>query len=592
MKWLGKHLNKILAGILLLYPLRHAVLGADLMDAGYALGNYRFFDVMNPMWKLATYFANIVGVLLSYLPFGDTWIGMNVYTGLLIGLTAMVVFLFLFKRYEHRWLLFAGELTALSLCWAPSVILYHYLGYLFMTAATLILFMAITKDNKWYFIAAGMILGLCVSVRMPNITYMAFILPVWYVCFVERKECAWIKKLINRTVFCIVGYLVGLLAPIFVIVVRYGAAAYPEMIASLFGMTETATDYKPSAMVFAMFGDYFRYSVWLFLFVGYMVMGSLFFSLILAKNKKKASMWFKLIYAAGLLVLLRFCYGRGMFDFDYTAYFSIYKWAVVYLLMVLALCIWSLISKKVSGEQKLWAVCLLVTIWITPLGSNNGLYPIINNLFLTAPVSLLMLFDFFQKLSTQKYKFVLKITVCFLFLCTALQSLLFGIGFVFHDVLPAGEQRYALHLQSSGSANGIWTTKDKKEQLEALDNFLIENELNTKQLILFGDIPALSYLFDMEPAIFTTWIDLDSNQIEQLRIDLDRIAQTQDFPVIIFGRKAIDTIDKANTARYEKLVTIQQFMRQEGYFEAYVSEEYIVYWQQFRLGLCTTLQSP
>ena len=47
---------------------------------------------------------------------------MNVYTGLLIGLTAMVVFLFLFKRYEHRWLLFAGELTALSLCWAPSVI--------------------------------------------------------------------------------------------------------------------------------------------------------------------------------------------------------------------------------------------------------------------------------------------------------------------------------------------------------------------------------------------------------------------------------------------------------------------------------------
>ena len=102
--------------------------------------------------------------------------------------------------------------------------LYHYLGYLFMTAATLILFMAITKDNKWYFIAAGMILGLCVSVRMPNITYMAFILPVWYVCFVERKKCAWIKKLINRTVFCIVGYLAGLLAPIFVIVVRYGAS--------------------------------------------------------------------------------------------------------------------------------------------------------------------------------------------------------------------------------------------------------------------------------------------------------------------------------------------------------------------------------
>ena len=71
--------------------------------------------------------------------------------------------------------------------------------------------------------------------------------------------------------------------------------------------------------------------------------------------------------------------------------------------------------------------------------------------------------------------------------------------------------------------------KIKRNSLKHWIIFLIENELNTKQLILFGDIPALSYLFDMEPAIFTTWIDLDSNQIEQLRIDLDRIVQTQDF---------------------------------------------------------------
>ena len=70
---MGKALNErnrkyglkyLLAAVLFLYPLRHAFTGADLMDAGYALGNYRFFDVLNPMWKLATYLANGGGIFV------------------------------------------------------------------------------------------------------------------------------------------------------------------------------------------------------------------------------------------------------------------------------------------------------------------------------------------------------------------------------------------------------------------------------------------------------------------------------------------------------------------------------------------------
>lgn len=60
--------------ILLLYPLRKVNTGIDLMDGGYSLGNYRFFETMNQTWKLATYLANVLGVLLTKLPFGDTWI--------------------------------------------------------------------------------------------------------------------------------------------------------------------------------------------------------------------------------------------------------------------------------------------------------------------------------------------------------------------------------------------------------------------------------------------------------------------------------------------------------------------------------------
>ena len=119
------------------------------------------------MWKLATYLSNITGVVLSKLPFGAFWIGMNVYCGLLIGAVAAGIYLFLWKRYgqnrkEFGFLLLAAEMTALSLCWAPSVILYHYLGYLLMAAASVLLFEGITKNKNKYYVISGVILCLCV----------------------------------------------------------------------------------------------------------------------------------------------------------------------------------------------------------------------------------------------------------------------------------------------------------------------------------------------------------------------------------------------------------------------------------------------
>ena len=375
----------ILAFILLIYPLRKITTGIDLMDAGYSLGNYRFADIMDEMWKLATYLANIVGEICTRLPYGDTWVGMNLYTSLFIGLTAAGCYAFMVKSYgyDNKWykyLFFIAELAALSLCWAPSVILYHYLGYIMMTAASIILYKAVKNDSKKGYIISGIILGLCVAVRMPNVTYMAFILPLWYFCFI-KKQNNWFKLLLNRTFICITGYLVGLLVPIAIICIKYGIDAYPQMIASLFGMTDTATDYKPTAMITGMLGDYINYSVWLMLFVAYMIIGVIIFKIkdkfLLKTNteekyKRVIEKIFKASYIAGLFVLLRICYGRGMFNFDYSGYFSIYKWVTVYLLIIILLCIGILFYKgneraENINDLKLWAVFLLVTIFITPI---------------------------------------------------------------------------------------------------------------------------------------------------------------------------------------------------------------------------------
>lgn len=580
--------------ILLLYPLRHAAVGMDLMDAGYALGNYRFFDSLNEMWKLATYLANITGVLLSKLPFGSLWIGMNVYAGMLIGAVAAGVYLFFQKRYGKKQkllcaLMFAAELTALSLCWAPGVILYHYLGYLLMTIAVMVLFAGLMKEQEGertkYFVTAGVILGLCVAVRMPNITYMALILPVWCDCFWNQDRAGRFGVLVKRTLCCAGGYLAGLAVPLAVICMRYGAASYPQMIASLFGMTDHATDYKPTSMVTAMFGDYIGYSPWLLLFAGYMLAGVLFFHFMDKVLVNKGVYVFKVFYVLGLVVVLRFCYGRGMFGLDYSDYFCMYKWVTVYLLVVICMCVRLLFYGKASREFRLWAVFLLVVIFVTPLGSNNGLYPIINNLFLVMPVSIMMLFDVFAgknavlpKHAKRTAGFAFRLVLGFVTVCTAVQGLLFGAAFVFHDKGAAGKDSSAVELLCSDAGTGLVTTADRKDALEELDRYLYQNGLNKKQVILYGQIPALAYLFDMEPAISTTWADLDSYDMDVLIQELDRVSKAEPdaFPVVILGRAAVERAADEDSLERQKLARIMDFAEANGYRQCFESGAYIV----------------
>ena len=583
----------ILSIILLLYPLRKAAVGIDLMDAGYSLGNYRFFESMNQTWKLATYLSNILGVLLSKLPFGDTWLGMNVYTGLLVGITAVCAYRFLINCFNNKYLIFLGEIVALSLCWAPTVILYHYLGYIIMTAAVFLLYKALTEEKNNLFVAAGILLGMAVLVRMPNVTYMALILPVWYYNWLiwrKNGKC----NVINNTLYCIAGYMAGLLIPLAFITVKYGFGSYVDMICSLFGMTDTATDYKPTSMVTAMFADYIQYSVWLGIFLVYIACGLIFFNFagrFYYKKKPLGKMTaFKVLYILGMVVLLRFCYGRGMFDFNYTSYFSMYKWVTVYFLVTIALCVFIVFSKKADSSQKLWAVFLLVVIFATPLGSNNGLYPLINNTFLLLPVSLCMMSWFVKTvfggkgdakicdekaLVSTKIKsdslFVVKSMVIFLIACVSVQSILFGLGFVFHDAPSEDNSSYAvLEPDMKGmpaSTAGMYTNVDKKQESEVLGGYLKQNDLLDKKVLLYGDIPALAYIYDMEPAIYTTWPDLDSNPLERLQNDLNGI--TKDFPVVILSADPDSSNDKEKA--------IKDFLDKNNYVRDYESKEFIVY---------------
>ena len=155
-----------------------------------------------------------------------------------------------------------------------------------------------------------------------------------------------------------------------------------------------------------------------------------------------------------------------------------------------------------------------------------------------------------------------------------MQSIRFGMDFVFHDTLSDNENRVEINFSNSKVANGLKTSEYTKTELEDLEKHLIENELINKKVILYGDSPALAYIFDMEPAIYTTWADLDSKDMERLLTDLNKI--TSDYPVVIFDNKTIENIEKTSF-RYEKFLVIRAFMEKNGYKQNYISDRYTVY---------------
>lgn len=596
--------NGLFIILLAIYPLVHINQGLDVADSGYSLGNFQYFDSADGIWMVATYLSNVSGHALMGLPYGNTILGMQLYTRLFISLSAIFFYLALRKKMPSA-LVFAGEMIAIGLCWCPTVIIYNYLTYLLMGIGVWLLYLGCfqteeSRVRKWDLIAAGICLGTNIAVRMPNVVQSSFILVLWYSAFLQKKE--W-KTVVRDTLYCLAGYLTGFGIPLLLICIRYGVTAYPAMVQNMFAMTDKAADYKPDAMLTGMLDDYAQGLYW-FIFAA-ICMAALYtaygFYRVICRAVKQAQTaetiekvftWlFRLLCVAVWCVLVRFYWGRGMFHFRYYYYdgVSMYWWAVFLLLTGITGALWMLGSRKVSGEKKVLALIVLLQIILTPLGSNNDLYPIINNLFLAAPFTLWCGYLWFEEAGGRAKHFPWQSMLLIFTLMLCIQSIGFHFGYVFGDGVW-GEKRDTL-MTDLPKAKGIYTNRENAECLSDLLTFTKENGLLDKSLILYGEIPGISYLLDMPSAISTTWPDLDSYRLIQMEQDMEFVERNMDKerPVVIVasGIAAYFSEDAeayewfgVNVEKYdadEKLAILREFLTDYSYEETFSNMRYVVY---------------
>lgn len=582
-----KYLIPIILGLI---PLVNFNQGVDYIDSMYSPGNFVFFKQLKGTWVVATFLANAIGHLFTLLPGGGTYIGVRIYTSLVISAIALISYFTLRKRMP--WYIVAvGETIAICLCWCPSTILYNYLTYLFMTLGLIFIYKGLTEEKPLFLVLAGLSLGINLFVRFPNIVETGFILAAWVYGILKKKK---FTKVIIETLWCILGYVIGAGLIMGIIVMLYGFDAYVNMIASLFGMTGDNTSYKPIQMVMAVLRELRLGLKWPLIMAA--SAGVLTVALKFAKGKAVNALRILAFIAMPITILL--CMKLGMFNRDYNSYQSIMGPAVTFVIIAILISFLKIFSRKTDPDTKLVYGLILLCIAITPLGSNNALFPVYNNLFLICPIILMAIWKELVKYKNLDVAFPGAIMISGVILVLFIQSVCFGSTFIFRGGKYGAERNTAFYFENDILKNCV-TDQDRANAIIDLSYYWKDN--STNEVLLLGNIPGVSYFLNAPTAIPTSWPDLGSYSYDTYKKDMKeletRIAEKgEELPTIIlsFGANAVITDDKESQEWFNenkedgegyldvmlsdpKYFDMRDFIKKYGYEMQLRNDKFVVY---------------
>jgi hypothetical protein len=559
--------------------------GIELTDTGYSLANYVFFPNAEGSFLLNTYLSNVAGFFLTKLPFGGTMLGMNFYATLLVSFAALLGYRFFITK-TPAWIAFVSQMAAIGLCWCPPVIIYNYLTYLFFLIAAMLIFRGLAGQRPYCLVLAGVFLGLNVFVRNPNILEAGLIICVWYYAAIRRKKIA---QAVRETVLCLAGYAGAVIAAGLVMMLHYGAKAPIDMVGSLFRMSASNGDYTLGGMLHSLISAYLHGATWLFYMVICILPGFPFLMIRLSGlfrdkiSEARITIIKKIIYCGAIGFLFYALSRIGMYNFKYYQKDSALQWAVIFIIISLLTMMGMLFSQSVDVHWRLIASIGIVIILVTPLGSNNHIWPVINNLFFIAPVTMWHIYRFARygrrfigTESTMIPLFPLKAMLLAIMAAVIIQSLGVGIFHVFRD----GENGEARKTAVAGNEilRGMRTTRENAANLQELSGFLdTQPAFQGSSLILYGDIPALSYYLNRPSALSNAWPDLDTFSVSQFAMELDGISGWIEMkgdmrPVIIMNARLTE-----RNARSEKKAYLDAFMDKHSYRQVFENAQFVVF---------------
>ena len=571
----------ILPVLLALYCFWDVNKGVDLSDTGYNLE--RFYNFMDSASSgLSTFWSNYIGYLFTKLPGADSWLGMMCYCTLIILAIALVAYFFCIQ-FLNCYVVFLCEIVALAMFWIPASVLYDSLTFLFLEIAVVFLYYAVERKRDRYFVYAGICLGINTLVRMPNITEVILILPLWCYAWLNKDELKSVGKVpwvVSKTGLCIAGYLSGVLGSLLVALQFSDLEMFGHAVNRLSGHT-SVEGYGLLQMAFGTLLYIFGHMKYLIMFV--VIVGTAIGVLRIGgklTNDAKVKMWLGRVVCSlttlSSIVILYISYTKWeLFSTDYEQYKSIKGiMALVYLCGIII----SVVNMCYRAQRKdiLAGLLYLILLWVIPLGSNNQIYLDISNSFLLLPLICYLIKNFLEKV---KERAALKAVMAPIAVLAFVQTVLFGFHFSF------GESDINCKFEKTNILHGMWTSEEKVAALDGLIHFMENTDIQHKGILQYCDSPGLIYVLQEQRGIERSWPELSTYSSQAFIQELEFIEEEKEYPFIILGNDLGDFYKVAygdsnayveNEDIYradEKIRALLLFINENGYEIVYDDEK-------------------
>lgn len=309
---------------------------------------------------------------------------------------------------------------------------------------------------------------------------------------------------------------------------------------------------------------------------------------------------FRIIAVLLAVVMLVWLYLRDFCSFAFYSYGSMLRPGILFLMLTMFIAVISIFHRDSPKEEKLISGMLILVILLTSIGSNNGVYPSLNNLFVAAPYTFWQCWRFVTKVKTYEWKklilnpFPIKCVLIAFLAMFLFQSTLFGGEFVF--VEATGAQNVTATVENNAVLDGVKMSPERARWMKEISTYVEEQQLQGREVILYGGIPSLSYYLQM-PSAFNPWSDLDSYSVSRMEYDLQEVqAEIEQTgaqpPVIIMVRDYYEYLNGGTEALKvagtgeKRIATIEQdtkwpliveFMEKYGYEQTFINDKFVVY---------------
>ncbi len=492
--------------------------GIDVTDTGYYLAKYKYvFDSSVDIRSGTILFTEIIGGLLYRLTEQYQMLVLNISTWMCYLISVFLVYKLLKREKSDIYVLCMCIIgTMYSFSWIKAFN-YNTLSMFIQLLAILFLLYAIKIDKNCYLVISGILLGINVFVRIPNVLQFAYALCICRAYGIRQKKWKCAGKKILYFVF---GSIVGVLFSFITVLLFIGSDSFVNMVRNLFSeVGDTNSGHGLNNMLERVFEGIERgVQMW----SGKLLVVVAGVSVLFASLKKRSV---KIQKCGFYIATLLFCVLAIRWGLGFQSAHIMYEMIAVFLIIS---SFAFLFIDELSAFESSLALLVLISELILTIGTDNGWY--YQSVFMIFPFASVMTIwsKYIHAFATEKY---LKIVVCFVFFVISS----FGIKYAFTNVYRDAPYDELVANVEIPVCKGMKTTIDKAEALESLDKQLMIYEGIYDSLVVLGDCPIVYTFTDLKPCLSQSWPDLQSFSYEQFQEEIDDKFSKGEYPLVLFA---------------------------------------------------------